>query len=92
MVNGWIRPLRIEAIPQHTRPQFDALRRQLAAWAYDPQTAPPGIEQLLFTLSDSLSALDFNFSVLRDAGGDLQEYSLLILSYRLYHLLWPEQG
>jgi hypothetical protein len=27
--------------------------------------------------------------VLRDSGGDLQEYTLLLISLRLYHLLWP---
>jgi len=27
--------------------------------------------------------------VLRDSGGDLQEYGLLLISLRLYHLLWP---
>jgi serine/threonine protein kinase len=92
MVNGWIRPLRIEAMPQRARPQFDQLRRQLASWAYDPSIAPPTIDMLMAELSDALSAIDFNFSVLRDSGGDLQELSLLMLSHRLYHLLWPEQS
>ena len=27
--------------------------------------------------------------VLRDSGGDLQEYCLMLSSLRLYHLLWP---
>ena len=40
--------------------------------------------------SDALNLVDFNFSVLRDSGGDLQEYALLIISLRLYHALWPE--
>ena len=31
-----------------------------------------------------------NFSVLRDAGGDLQEYALLLLSLRSYHALWHD--
>ena len=39
--------------------------------------------------SDALALVDFNFSVLRDSGGDLQEYTLLLISLRLYHLLWP---
>jgi hypothetical protein len=92
MVNGWIRPLRIEAMPARARPAFEEVRAQLIAWAYDASTPPPQIDLLMATLSDALSLLDFNFSVLRDAGGDLQEYALLILSHRLYHLLWPEQS
>ena len=40
-------------------------------------------------ISDALALVDFNFSVLRDSGGDLQEYALLLISLRLYHLLWP---
>ena len=39
-------------------------------------------------ISDALALVDFNFSVLRDSGGDLQEYALLLVSLRLYHLLW----
>jgi hypothetical protein len=41
------------------------------------------------SISDALALVDFNFSVLRDSGGDLQEYGLLLISLRLYHLLWP---
>lgn len=92
MVNGWIRPLRVEAMPQRNRPQFDDLRRRLAGWAYDASQAPPTIDLLMSALSDGLSLIDFNFFVLRDSGGDLQEYALLLLSHRLYHLLWPEQS
>jgi serine/threonine protein kinase len=92
MVNGWIRPLRIEAMHQGVRPQLDELRTVLAAWAYDPSQVPPTIDLLMATLSDALSTVDFNFSVLRDSGGDLQEYAILLLSHRLFHLLWPEQG
>ncbi len=90
MVNGWIRPLRVEALPTHQRPGFEAVRQRLVMWAYDASQPPPTIDVLMATLSDALSHVDFNFSVLRDAGGDLQEYALLILSHRLYHLLWPE--
>jgi hypothetical protein len=75
-------------MPVRTRAGFDGLRQQLTAWAYDPQQNPPTIDYLLATLSDGLSMLDFNFSVLRDSGGDLQEYCLLMLSHRLFHRLW----
>jgi len=41
-------------------------------------------------ISDALALVDFNFSVLRDSGGDTQDYALLLVSLRLYHLLWPD--
>lgn len=92
MVYQWIRPTRIAAMPARARPAFEEVRARLHAWAYDPQTRPPGIDELIGALSDALSMVDFNFSVLRDSGGDLQEYALLLLSHRLYHLLWPEES
>ena len=49
----------------------------------------PQIGELMSSISDALALVDFNFSVLRDSGGDLQEYGLLLISLRLYHLLWP---
>ena len=51
----------------------------------------PTIDQLIALVSDALALVDFNFSVLRDSGGDLQEYALLLISLRLYHLLWPAE-
>ena len=47
------------------------------------------IADLLAVVSDALALVDFNFSVLRDSGGDLVEYCILIVSFRLYHVLWP---
>ena len=49
----------------------------------------PTIDEVSALISDALALVDFNFSVLRDSGGDLQEYALLLISLRLYHLLWP---
>jgi hypothetical protein len=71
------------------KPAFEALRSRLSAWAFDKQTPAPSVDQLLGLISDALALVDFNFSVLRDSGGDLQEYGLMIVSLRLYHLLWP---
>ncbi|HSD89241.1 MAG TPA: hypothetical protein VLB44_17050, partial [Kofleriaceae bacterium] len=68
-----------------------ALRTKLSAWAHDKATPPPTIDMLLALISDALSLVDFNFSVLRDSGGDLQEYALLLTSLRLYHALWPNE-
>jgi serine/threonine protein kinase len=89
MVLTWLRPNRIAALHVRVKPMFDALRTKLGAWSFDKAAAPPPIDQLLAAVSDSLALVDFNFSVLRDSGGDLQEYALLLISLRLYHALWP---
>jgi serine/threonine protein kinase len=89
MVLDWLRPNRIAALHVRIKPMFEALRTKLNAWAFDKSTPTPTIDQLLALVSDALALVDFNFSVLRDSGGDLQEYALLLISLRLYHMLWP---
>ncbi len=89
MVLQWLRPARVAALNVRIKPIFEALRTKLSTWAYDKTGPTPTIDQLVSLLSDGLALVDFNFSVLRDSGGDLQEYTLLLISLRLYHLLWP---
>lgn len=89
MVLTWLRPNRIAALHQRIRPMFETLRTKLSGWAFDKTVQSPSIDQLVALISDGLALVDFNFSVLRDSGGDLQEYALLLISLRLYHLLWP---
>ena len=89
MVLTWLRPNRVAALHVRIKPMFDALRGKLNAWAFDKQVQPPSIDELNQLISDALALVDFNFSVLRDSGGDLQEYALLLISLRIYHLLWP---
>jgi hypothetical protein len=90
MILHWLRPNRMAALNARIKPMFDALRTKLQAWAYD-KAVNPTIDQVLALVSDALALVDFNFSVLRDSGGDLQEYALLLISLRLYHRLWPNQ-
>lgn len=90
MILQWLRPNRIAALHVRVKPMFDALRGKLSTWAYDTGQPPPTIDQLLALISDAFAGVDFNFSVLRDSGGDLQEYAVLLISLRLFHLLWPE--
>ncbi len=90
MILQWLRPNRIAALHVRVKPMFEALRGKLSAWAFDKMQPPPPIDQLLALVSDALALVDFNFSVLRDSGGDLQEYALLLISLRLFHVLWPE--
>ncbi len=89
MVLSWLRPARILQLNARTRPHFDALRSRLTMIATD-RNAAPRIDELLAVISDGFALVDFNFSVLRDSGGDLEEYAQLVLSHRAYHVLWPE--
>jgi tRNA A-37 threonylcarbamoyl transferase component Bud32 len=90
MILSWLRPTRIASLHVRIKPMFEALRTKLSTWAFDKSQPPPTIDQLLALISDALALVDFNFSVLRDSGGDLQEYALLLISLRLYHHLFPE--
>ena len=89
MILQWLRPNRVAALHIRIKPMFEALRSKLSTWAFDQTQRTPGIDELNQLISDALALVDFNFSVLRDSGGDLQEYALLLISLRLYHLLWP---
>jgi serine/threonine protein kinase len=89
MILTWLRPSRVAALHVRIKPMFESLRARLSAYAFDKQVTPPAIDELMSLISDALALVDFNFSVLRDSGGDLQEYALLLISLRLYHLLWP---
>ncbi len=89
MILAWLRPNRVAALHVRIKPMFEALRTRLSSAAFDKQVKTPSIDELMAMISDALALVDFNFSVLRDSGGDLQEYGLLLISLRLYHLLWP---
>ena len=89
MILSWLRPNRVASLHVRIKPMFDTMRSRLTGWAFDKQVKTPAIDELMALISDALALVDFNFSVLRDSGGDLQEYALLLISLRLYHLLWP---
>ena len=92
MILTWLRPNRIAALHVRIKPMFEALRDQAERVGVRQDRARrPAIDELMALVSDALALVDFNFSVLRDSGGDLQEYALLLISLRLYHLLWPEK-
>jgi serine/threonine protein kinase len=89
MILTWLRPNRVASLHVRIKPMFETVRARLSGWAFDKQVKTPRIDELMALISDALALVDFNFSVLRDSGGDLQEYGLLLISLRLYHLLWP---
>ena len=89
MILQWLRPNRVASLHIRIKPMFEALKGKLNTWAFDKAARPATIGEINQVVSDALALVDFNFSVLRDSGGDLQEYALLLISLRLYHLLWP---
>jgi hypothetical protein len=89
MVLTWLKPTRVAQLHVRIKPLFEAIRAKLGTWAFDKSVRAPTIDELMALVSDGLSLVDFNFSVLRDSGGDLQEYALLLISLRLFHVLWP---
>lgn len=89
MLLKWMLPSRIGQLHLRIKPMFEAQRLKLTSWAYDRNVRAPSIEELIAVISDALALVDFNFSVLRDSGGDLVEYCILIVSFRLYYTLWP---
>ncbi len=89
MMLKWMLPSRIGQLHLRIKPMFEAQRLKLTSWAYDRQVRAPSVDELIAVISDALALVDFNFSVLRDSGGDLVEYCILIVSFRLYYTLWP---
>ncbi|HEY4176295.1 MAG TPA: protein kinase [Kofleriaceae bacterium] len=89
MILQWLKPNRIAALNLRIKPMFESMRTRLSSFAYEKVSPGAGIMEISQLLSDSLSLVDFNWSVLRDSGGDLQEYAVLLISLRLYHVLWP---
>lgn len=88
LVLSWIRPIRVEALDQRHRIRIDEIRSHLAALAFNEQVIPRGIDELTELLADGLSVLNFNFGVLRENMGDLDDYALMLVSHTLYGRLW----
>jgi serine/threonine protein kinase len=88
LVHSWIRASRIEALEPQTKPAIEELRARLTDVAYDNNTPTPGIDELFGAVAGGFAAIDGNFQILRQNGGDLQHYALLHVSRAVYHRLW----
>ena len=88
LVMSWLRPTRIASLAVNVREPFVALRTRLSTWTFDLNAPAPRIDELVSLASEALALLDYNFAVLRDSGGDIEGYALLLVSVRFYHLLW----
>jgi tRNA A-37 threonylcarbamoyl transferase component Bud32 len=85
LMGSWLHPLRIAQLPKAAAAHVEALQRRLTRWAAGEKAA---VDELVTAASDGLAAIDGNFAVLRGARGDLEAYTLLVVSHRLYHKLW----
>ena len=60
----------------------------LSSIAYDQSTPTPRIDELFAHVAGGFAAIDGNFNILRQHGGDLQVYALLQMSRPIYDRLW----
>ena len=83
----WVDEAAISESDPATRARLEVIHSDLAALA-DLTTGDHRVAEVVELCEDGLSALDFNFGVLRENGGDLGAYALLLVSHSLYGRLW----
>ena len=88
LVLSWIKPASLVSADQRVRSQMDELRSRLASISFTEAANSAGIGELVALIADGLSALDYNFGVLRENSGDIQDYVVLQVSHRLCGRLW----
>ena len=84
---SWLRPARIEEAEAVHRARLSDVNRRIVEMAAG-EAESISIDDFLDVVADGLSAIDFNFGVLRENGGDLDAYALLLVSHALYGRLW----
>jgi serine/threonine protein kinase len=88
LMMSWLRPTRIEEAEAVHRERLGEVDRRIAEMAAGGGEGAATIGDFLDAVADGLSAIDFNFGVLREGGGDLDAYALLLVSHALYGRLW----
>jgi hypothetical protein len=83
---SWLRPTRIEDAEAVYHERLGDVHRRIAEMAEG--MGAHSIADFLDAVADGLSAIDFNFGVLRENDGDLNAYALLLVSHALYGRLW----
>lgn len=86
LVRSWLRLNRIEEAEIVHRDRLGDVHRRIDEMAAGASSST--IEEMIDAVADGLSAIDFNFGVLRESGGDLDAYALLLVSHSLYGRLW----
>lgn len=87
MLLEWIDDAAISEAEPMTRSRLEVIHSDLAAIA-DNTLGEHRVAEVVERCEDGLSALDFNFGVLRENGGDLHAYALLLVGHSLYGRLW----
>jgi serine/threonine protein kinase len=89
---SWLRLTRIDEAEAVHRERLSDVHRRIVEMASGGGAGGAGeigeIGEFLDAVADGLSAIDFNFGVLRESGGDLSAYALLLVSHSLYGRLW----
>jgi len=83
----WLRPQRVAATEPRVRQRLLGLRDYLQHVVTGHRTSDD-IEDLVAALAAGIGAIDPNFSILSNYGGDLTSYALLLIQHRLYARLW----
>lgn len=88
LVLSWLKPANFTLSDHAARTTIDQLRARLGSLSFDESSNMPGIDKLLAMITNALAYVDYNFKILSQSSGDLQDYLLLQMSHRLYHRLW----
>jgi hypothetical protein len=88
LVHSWLRPTRIEILPEGQRQRIRDVRQRLKSIATDPEVMPPLSDSLTDLMAYALGTIDENFDILRSHGGNLETYSLRLIEHALYARLW----
>jgi hypothetical protein len=87
---SWLRPNQIEEAEAIYHSRLGDVHRRILETASGQDVYSCTIDDFLESVADGLSAIDFNFGVLRESGGDLDAYALLLVSHALYGRLWAK--
>lgn len=87
LLGSWISKVAISGADPTVQARLEVIVGDLDRIATD-FSASRSVAQVIELCEDGLCALDFNFGVLRENGGDLQAYALLLISHSLYGRLW----
>lgn len=90
LILSWLRTDRVENLEPPRRARLEAIQGRLAGIAFNDQVDPGNIQVLLGVIADGLTVTNYNWGVLRDNMGDLDDYALMLVSHPLYRKLWPQ--
>ncbi len=87
LILSWISDGAVQGADPMVRSRLDVIQGDLQA-IVDDDEATSTVNGVIEFCQDGLSALNFNFGVLRENDGDLLAYALLLVSHSLYGRLW----